>query len=177
MTDPRIDRAQFLQRAAALGLLATAATTATTTSAVSAPSARASTASAVRRTLEFKGVAYDTGTGFVGDDSRMRWRKSIMRGFTARMVKVARSNFKGRITYGAASDLEQVDWSLIDGLAVHLGTEGVLPCGVPVLLHPLRSLASEDSDVRSTGPVPLTTSRGGRSEPMAERNCVGWLRW
>ncbi|WP_329482549.1 hypothetical protein OG555_10090 [Kribbella sp. NBC_01484] len=36
------------------------------------------------------------------------------RTFTARMVKVARSNFKGRITYGAASDLEQVDWCLFD---------------------------------------------------------------
>ena len=34
------------------------------------------------------------------------------RAFTAWMVKVARSNFKGRITYGAASGLEQVDWSL-----------------------------------------------------------------
>lgn len=29
-------------------------------------------------------------------------------------MKVARSNFHGRITYGAASDLEQVDWSIFD---------------------------------------------------------------
>jgi hypothetical protein len=36
------------------------------------------------------------------------------RAFTERMVKVARSNFKGRITYGAAADLERVDWSLFD---------------------------------------------------------------
>ncbi|WP_405069655.1 hypothetical protein OG558_08135 [Kribbella sp. NBC_01510] len=222
MTASRINRAQFLRRAAALGLFAT--TTGITT---------AATASAVRPNLELKGVAYDTGTGFVGDDSRMLWRNSIMRGeihairhrlhanwvsiygsdvrrltdtataaleqgltvsiqprsfdepqadelekllrkvaveaerlrrrydqevilvigcefmlftpgivpgatfferveyltkgefdmaelqrkfraFTARMVKVARSNFKGRITYGAASDLERVDWSLFD---------------------------------------------------------------
>ncbi|MFG1907665.1 hypothetical protein [Kribbella sp. NPDC048928] len=36
------------------------------------------------------------------------------RAFTAKTVKVARSNFKGRVTYGAASDLEQVDWSIFD---------------------------------------------------------------
>ncbi|TDW17565.1 abortive phage infection protein [Kribbella kalugense] len=36
------------------------------------------------------------------------------RAFTAKMAKVARSNFHGRITYGAASDLEQVDWSIFD---------------------------------------------------------------
>jgi hypothetical protein len=36
------------------------------------------------------------------------------RAFTAKTVKVARSNFHGRITYGAASDLEQVDWSIFD---------------------------------------------------------------
>jgi hypothetical protein len=29
-------------------------------------------------------------------------------------LKVARSNFHGRVTYGAASDLEQVDWSIFD---------------------------------------------------------------
>ncbi|GAA0578854.1 abortive phage infection protein [Kribbella sandramycini] len=34
--------------------------------------------------------------------------------FTARMVKVARTHFNGRITYGAAHDLENVDWSLFD---------------------------------------------------------------
>ncbi|GAA1550377.1 hypothetical protein GCM10009804_03700 [Kribbella hippodromi] len=34
--------------------------------------------------------------------------------FSAKMVTVARDNFRGRITYGAASDLEQVDWSLFD---------------------------------------------------------------
>jgi len=222
MTASRINRAQFLRRAAALGLFAT--TTGITTAAAAS--------AAVRPKLELKGVAYDTGTGFVGDDSRMLWRNSIMRGeihairhrlhanwvsiygsdvrrltdtataaleqgltvsiqprsfdepqadeleklrkvaveaerlrrrydqevilvigcefmlftpgivpgatfferveyltkgefdmaelqrkfraFTARMVKVARSNFKGRITYGAASDLERVDWSLFD---------------------------------------------------------------
>ncbi|TWD79975.1 hypothetical protein FB561_1041 [Kribbella amoyensis] len=37
-----------------------------------------------------------------------------LRAFTARAVAVARSNFHGRITYGAASDLEQIDWSLFD---------------------------------------------------------------
>jgi hypothetical protein len=221
MTDtPGINRSQFLQGAAALGLVATTGITA------------ALPAAAGRRKLEFKGVAYDTGTGFLGDDSRMLWRKSIVRGelrairdrlhanwvsiygsdvrrlvdtatealelglrvsiqprsfdepqadeleklrkvavqaerlrcryrqevilvigcefmlftpgiipganfferveylekgefdlvelqrkfraFTAQMVNVARSNFKGRITYGAAHDLERVDWSLFD---------------------------------------------------------------
>ncbi|GAA1680155.1 hypothetical protein GCM10009745_25150 [Kribbella yunnanensis] len=34
--------------------------------------------------------------------------------FTAQMVKVARRHFHGRITYGAAHDLENVDWSLFD---------------------------------------------------------------
>lgn len=37
-----------------------------------------------------------------------------LRVYTEKAVKVARSNFHGRITYGAASDLEQVDWSLLD---------------------------------------------------------------
>jgi len=37
-----------------------------------------------------------------------------LRVFVAKAVKVARSNFKGRISYGAASDLEQIDWSLFD---------------------------------------------------------------
>lgn len=217
MTTPRINRAHFL------GLLAVAAAGVSSTQTASA---------GVRRKLEFKGVAYDTGTGFVGADSRVLWRHSIMQGeirairdrlhanwvsiygsdvgrlvdtattalehglrvsiqprsfdepqaveleklrkvaveaerlrcryddevilvigcefmlftpgivpgatfferaeyltrgeydlaelqrkfraFTAAMVKVARSNFKGRITYGAASDLERVDWSLFD---------------------------------------------------------------
>ncbi|WP_433163075.1 hypothetical protein [Kribbella sp. CA-247076] len=227
MTDtPRINRSQFLQRTAAVGLLALGAATTGTATAAAAPQ------SAGRRKLEFKGVAYDTGTGFVGDDSRVLWRKCIVRSelravrdrlhanwvsiygsdvrrlvdtatealelglrvsiqprsfdepqadeleklrkvavqaerlrrryrqevilvigcefmlftpgiipganfferveylqqgefdmaelqrkfraFTAQMVKVARSNFKGRITYGAAHDLERVDWSLFD---------------------------------------------------------------
>ncbi|MDX6258877.1 MAG: hypothetical protein QOH84_565 [Kribbellaceae bacterium] len=34
--------------------------------------------------------------------------------YVAKAVKVARSNFKGRITYGAASDLEEIDWKLFD---------------------------------------------------------------
>jgi hypothetical protein len=34
--------------------------------------------------------------------------------YLAKTVAVARSNFKGRITYGAASDLERVDWSRFD---------------------------------------------------------------
>ena len=222
MNTSRINRAQFLQRAAALGLLAT------TTGIISAATASAGG----RPKLRLRGVAYDTGTGFGGDDSRLLWRTHLMRGeihairhrlhanwvsiygsdvrrlvdtataaleegltvsiqprsfdepqadeleklrkvaieaerlrrrhdqevilvvgcefmlftpgivpgadfferveylskgefdwaelqrkfraFTARMVKVARSNFKGRITYGAASDLEPVDWSLFD---------------------------------------------------------------
>ncbi|WP_343975066.1 hypothetical protein, partial [Kribbella koreensis] len=184
------------------------------------------------RGLAFKGVAYDVGTGFLGDDSRVRWSRGLMRGevraikerlnanwvsvygsdvqrlgetaeealraglkvsvqprafdqpqeealeqlretarvverlrgkyrqevilvvgcefmlftpgivpgadfferveyltkgefdmaelqrklgvYVAKAVKVARSNFKGRITYGAASDLEEIDWSLFD---------------------------------------------------------------
>ena len=37
-----------------------------------------------------------------------------LRVYVAKAVKVARSNFHGRITYGAASDLEQIDWSLFD---------------------------------------------------------------
>ena len=63
MTTPRINRAQFL------GLLvAAAAVTGTTTA-----------SAAGRRQLALRGVAYDTGTGFVGDDSRVLWRNSIMR--------------------------------------------------------------------------------------------------
>ncbi|MEU4190509.1 hypothetical protein AB0E69_01320 [Kribbella sp. NPDC026611] len=54
-------------------------------------------------------VAYLTKGGFDMTELQRKFRA-----FTARMVKVARSNFKGRITYGAASDLEQVDWSLFD---------------------------------------------------------------
>ncbi|MEU4391932.1 hypothetical protein [Kribbella sp. NPDC023855] len=34
--------------------------------------------------------------------------------YVATAVKVARSNFTGRITYGAAADLERIDWSLFD---------------------------------------------------------------
>jgi hypothetical protein len=30
--------------------------------------------------LAFRGVAYDTGTGFLGDDSRVRWRRDLMSG-------------------------------------------------------------------------------------------------
>lgn len=74
MTASRINRAQFLQRAAVLGLIATAGVTAAT------GTAAATTTDAVRRKLGLKGVAYDTGTGFVDDDSRMLWRNSIMRG-------------------------------------------------------------------------------------------------
>jgi hypothetical protein len=37
-----------------------------------------------------------------------------LRAFTAKAVKVARSNFHGRISYGAASDLEEIDWNLFD---------------------------------------------------------------
>jgi hypothetical protein len=57
----------------------------------------------------FERVEYLTKGGF---DMAVLQRR--FRAFTARMVKVARSNFHGRITYGAASDLEQVDWSLFD---------------------------------------------------------------
>jgi len=37
-----------------------------------------------------------------------------LREYTARAVAVARSNFHGRITYGAASDLERIDWRQFD---------------------------------------------------------------
>ncbi|HWD80949.1 MAG TPA: hypothetical protein VG497_18780, partial [Kribbella sp.] len=57
----------------------------------------------------FERVEYLTKGGF---DMAVLQRR--FRAFTARMVKVARSNFKGRITYGAASDLEQVDWTVFD---------------------------------------------------------------
>ncbi|WP_344209488.1 hypothetical protein, partial [Kribbella sancticallisti] len=79
-TDPaspgRINRAQFLHRAAALGVLAAAgpalpAAAAGTTPAPVAP---------LGRGLAFKGVAYDVGTGFLGDDSRIRWNRELMRG-------------------------------------------------------------------------------------------------
>jgi hypothetical protein len=238
----RINRAQFLQRAAALGLLTTvgsslpaAATRGPASGTAAARPAVQATGAAhgpVLRGLGFKGVAYDTGTGFIGDDSRVLWRTSIMRGeikairerlhanwvsiygsdvkrmadtatealrqglkvsiqprsfdepqeaaleklrqtavvaerlrrrhgpevilvigcefmlftpdivpganfferveyltkgefdvrelqrkllaYTAKGVSVARGNFRGRITYGAASDLEQIDWSLFD---------------------------------------------------------------
>jgi hypothetical protein len=223
--NPRINRAQFLTRAAALGLLAAGAAAGTASAAAAAPTTAA-------KRLAFKGVAYDVGTGFVGDDSRVRWSRELMRGeiravrdqlhanwvsvygsdvgrlretaeealrrglkvsvqprafdqpqrdaleqlrqvardaerlrtkyrpevilvigcefmlftpgivpganfferveyltkgefdmaklqrklsvYVAKAVKVARGNFKGRITYGAASDLEQIDWSLFD---------------------------------------------------------------
>ncbi|WP_427888021.1 hypothetical protein ACQHIV_33385 [Kribbella sp. GL6] len=57
----------------------------------------------------YERVEYLTKGGF---DMAALQRK--FRAFTARMVKVARSNFHGRVTYGAASDLEQVDWSIFD---------------------------------------------------------------
>ncbi|GAA1603041.1 MULTISPECIES: hypothetical protein [Kribbella] len=57
----------------------------------------------------FERVEYLSGGGY---DMAELQRK--FRAFTARMVKVARSNFRGRVTYGAASDLEQVDWSVFD---------------------------------------------------------------
>ncbi|NUS00571.1 MAG: abortive phage infection protein [Kribbellaceae bacterium] len=57
----------------------------------------------------FERVEYLTKGGF---DMAVLQRR--FRAFTARMVKVARSHFHGRITYGAASDLEQVDWSIFD---------------------------------------------------------------
>jgi hypothetical protein len=70
----RINRAQFLQRAAALGLLATAG------SALPAQALSAAPQGSPRRGLAFRGVAYDTGTGFLGDDSRVRWRRDLMSG-------------------------------------------------------------------------------------------------
>src|SRR5215475_1246938 len=69
MNTSRINRAQFLQRAAALGLLAT---TAGITSAATASAGR-------RPKLALRGVAYDTGTGFGGDDSRVLWRTHLVR--------------------------------------------------------------------------------------------------
>jgi hypothetical protein len=45
-------------------------------------------------------------------DMRELQRKLLA--YTAKAVSVARGNFRGRITYGAASDLEQIDWSLFD---------------------------------------------------------------
>jgi hypothetical protein len=228
MSQP-ISRSRFLQRAAALGLVAA---TAGTVGATSATAGTTAAGTPYKRRLDFRGVAYDTGTGFSGDESRVLWRPDIVRGelsairhrlhanwvsiygtqpkrlrdtatealrqglhvsiqprffdepqadslrkladvardaerlrcrygpevilvigcefmlftpgivpgadffervehltngnpdmpaivrrfraYTAKMVKVARSNFHGRITYGAASDLEPVDWALFD---------------------------------------------------------------
>ena len=253
MTDtPRINRSQFLQRAAALGLIATTGITAATAGPATAVPSRA----AGRSKLEFKGVAYDTGTGFAGDDSRVLWNKNIVRGelrairhrlhanwvsiygsdvrrltetatealelglrvsiqprsfdepqadeleklrkvaiqaerlrrryrqevilvigcefmlftpgiipgadffervaylekgefdmaelqrrfraFTAQMVKVARSNFQGRITYGAAHDLERVDWSLFDIVGLDYYSYHADPAGHTEELAPFR---------------------------------------
>jgi hypothetical protein len=57
----------------------------------------------------FERVEYLTKGGF---DLRELQRK--LRAYTAKAVAVARGNFRGRITYGAASDLEEIDWSLFD---------------------------------------------------------------
>ncbi|WP_329004000.1 hypothetical protein OHA18_11505 [Kribbella sp. NBC_00709] len=66
-----INRAQFLRRAAALGLITTAGIT---------TASAGSTASASPRRLALKGIAYDTGGGPADEDSRARWRNSTMRG-------------------------------------------------------------------------------------------------
>lgn len=104
----RINRAQFLQRAAALGVLATlgpavgaAAASAAPASAGPASAAPGSAgsatgagpgpgsgAAAAGRTaaggaglgLALRGVAYDTGTGFLGEENRVRWSRQLMRG-------------------------------------------------------------------------------------------------
>lgn len=57
----------------------------------------------------FERVEYLTKGEF--DMAELQRKLSV---YVAKAVKVARSNFKGRITYGAASDLEEIDWSLFD---------------------------------------------------------------
>ncbi len=237
-----MDRAQFLRRAAALGLVTTVGS--------------AGQAFGAGRRLKLKGVAYDCGTGFLGDDSRVRWSRDLMggevraieerlranwvsvygsnverlvetatevhrrgmavsvqprsfdepqedavaklrevaiaaerlrrrggpevilvvgcefmlftpgivpgadffervayltagefdmaelqrkfRAFTAQMVKVARRNFHGRITYGAAHDLEDVDWSLFDIVGLDYYSYHEDPAGHTKELAPFR---------------------------------------
>lgn len=57
----------------------------------------------------FERVEYLTKGEF--DMAELQRKLSV---YVKKAVKVARSNFKGRITYGAASDLEEIDWSLFD---------------------------------------------------------------
>lgn len=58
--------------------------------------------------------------------------------FTAQMVKVARRHFHGRITYGAAHDLENVDWSLFDIVGLDYYSYHEDPAGHTQELAPFR---------------------------------------
>lgn len=109
----QLNRAQFLQRAAALGLLATAGS-ALPAHALSAAASPASDQGSPHRGLAFRGVAYDTGTGFLGADSRVRWRRDLMRGeiraiadrLHANWVSIYGSNVK-RLTETATEALRR----------------------------------------------------------------------
>ncbi|TDC16519.1 hypothetical protein, partial [Kribbella albertanoniae] len=68
MNEPQVKR-----RTATIGLLAG-------TVGLGAFPASAAAVPRRRPRLAFKGVAYDVGTGFLGDDSRMRWSRELMRG-------------------------------------------------------------------------------------------------
>jgi hypothetical protein len=79
-----IDRAQFLRRAGALGLLtATGSLFVTGGAAAARPAAAGRAPGAVRRGLPYRGICYDTGTRFFGLDgptSRPVWNGPLMRG-------------------------------------------------------------------------------------------------
>jgi len=67
-----LDRAAFLKRAAALGLLAAGVDALD-------PMAPSAAAAGSRRGLVFRGVTYDTGIDQLGEDSRLRWTQAQMR--------------------------------------------------------------------------------------------------
>jgi hypothetical protein len=109
----QLNRAQFLQRAAALSVLATAGS-ALPAQAFSAAASAAPAQGSPHRGLAFRRVAYDTGTGFLGADSRVRWRRDLMRGeiraiadrLHANWVSIYGSNVK-RLTETATEALRR----------------------------------------------------------------------
>ncbi|WP_405062575.1 hypothetical protein OG474_13295 [Kribbella sp. NBC_01505] len=81
----------------------------------------------------FERVEYLTKGEFDMKELQRRFRA-----ITAQMVKVARRNFHGRITYGAAHDLENVDWSLFDIVGLDYYSFHEDPAGHTKELAPFR---------------------------------------